>query len=169
MDVIKAGIDRFFSPCLPIQREVDNIVFPIVMSYKHESPARILPPAVTDRSSLVDHQLERLRIVIDELVARNPFYGPKLIESGISDASSIRSIEDLARLPITTRQELTQDQASSPPFGTNLSYPLDHYVHWHRTSGTNGRPLHWLDTKESWEWFITCWRSVFEAAEVTRK
>src|SRR5262249_47543705 len=148
---------------------VYNIVPTIVMSYKHESPVRIFLPAITDRSSLAEYQLQRLRNVIDESVTKNPFYRRKLIEAGITGSSCLRSISDLSRLPITTRQELTEDQASSPPFGTNLSYAMDRYVHWHRTSGTNGRPLHWLDTKESWEWFSGCWRTVFDAARVSPK
>lgn len=139
------------------------------MLHQNESQTRILSPRITDRASLVDHQLGRLRVLVDELLTRNPFYRRKLIESGMSDPADLRSLSDLARLPVTTRQELTEDQISSPPFGTNLSYDPDQYVHWHRTSGTNGRPLHWLDTRESWEWFISCWKSVLEAAEVTSR
>jgi phenylacetate-CoA ligase len=154
---------------LPILREPDNIRVPIIMSYKDNSPPRIHLPVINDRASLADHQLVRLRRLIDELLRCNPFYRRKLVESGITDSSSIRTISDLIRLPITTRQELTEDQATSPPFGTNLSYAQDKYVHWHRTSGTNGRPLHWLDTKESWDWFVKCWKSVFEGAEVTSR
>jgi phenylacetate-CoA ligase len=137
------------------------------MSQKDESPTRTYPPAITDRSSLVDHQLVRLRKLIDELLTKNPFYRRKLLESGIISSADIRELADLKRLPTTTRQELTEDQAATPPFGSNLSYSVDRFVHWHRTSGTNGRPLHWLDTKESWEWLIDCWKLVFEAAEVT--
>ncbi|HKX33504.1 MAG TPA: phenylacetate--CoA ligase family protein [Blastocatellia bacterium] len=122
-----------------------------------------------DRLSLLDHQLGSLRRLIDELLTHNPFYRRKLLESGIADSSEIRSLADLSRLPFTTRRELTEDQASAPPFGTNLSSPIDHYVHWHRTSGTQGRPLHWLDTRESWAWVNTCWRAVLEAAEVTAR
>src|SRR5262245_4412968 len=122
-----------------------------------------------DRSSLVEYQLARLRELIDELLASNPFYSRKLIEAGVPDSLCIGGLDDLSRLPVTTRQELTEDQAAAPPFGSNLSYDLDRYLRWHRTSGTQGRPLHWLDTKESWDWVIACWRSVLDAAEVTSR
>jgi phenylacetate-CoA ligase len=113
-----------------------------------------------------DDQLRRLKLLIDELLAGNQFYKRKLSGSGITGSACLRSITDLELLPLTTREELTEDQASDPPFGTNLTYPLDRYVHWHRTSGAHGRPLHWLDTKESWNWLKGCWVSVFDAAEV---
>jgi phenylacetate-CoA ligase len=120
-----------------------------------------------DRLSLIEDQLTRLRRLVDEMLAGNPFYGRKLAEAGVTDSSLIGGLEDLSRLPTTTRQELTEDQASAPPFGSNLSYGLDRYQRWHRTSGSKGRPLHWLDTKESWDWVTDCWRAVFDAAKVT--
>ncbi|MCI0664962.1 MAG: phenylacetate--CoA ligase family protein, partial [Acidobacteria bacterium] len=116
--------------------------------------------------TITDDQLERLKKLIDEILTGNQFYKRKLIEAGITDSSCLRSIADLELLPLTTREELTEDQASYPPFGTNLTYPPDRYVHWHRTSGAHGRPLHWLDTHESWDWLKACWVTVFDAAEV---
>lgn len=114
-------------------------------------------------------QLERLKKLIDEILAGNQFYKRKLIEAGITDSSCLRSIADLELLPLTTREELTEDQTSYPPFGTNLTYPPDRYVHWHRTSGAHGKPLHWLDTNESWDWLKACWLTVFDAAGVDAK
>jgi phenylacetate-CoA ligase len=34
------------------------------------------------------------------------------------------------------------------------------------TSGTTGRPLRWLDTPESWDWWTRCWTFVYRAAGV---
>jgi phenylacetate-CoA ligase len=124
---------------------------------------------VIDRLSVVECQIARLRRLIGELLAGNPFYSRKLIAADITDPSCVGGLGDLFRLPVTTRQELTEDQAAVPPFGSNLSYSLGRYTRWHRTSGTQGRPLHWLDTKESWDWVIACWRSVLDAAEVTSR
>ena len=56
------------------------------------------------------------------------------------------------------------DQAAHPPFGTNLTYPLDRYVRVHQTSGTSGAPLRWLDTQESWDWWARCWGFVLRGA-----
>jgi phenylacetate-CoA ligase len=70
-------------------------------------------------------------------------------------------------LPFTTKGELAQDQAECPPFGRLLTYPLSRYRYFHQTSGTTGRPLKWLDTEESWEWWTRCWGYVYRGAGVT--
>jgi len=70
------------------------------------------------------------------------------------------------RLPFTTKPELSRDQEAHPPFGTDLTFPLDRYVRIHQTSGTTGRPLRWLDTAESWDWWQRCWMFVYRAAGV---
>jgi phenylacetate-CoA ligase len=102
-------------------------------------------------------QWARLRPRIRELAERNPFYRARL--RGTEAA--------LADLPFVTKAELSEDQASQPPFGTNLTYPLERYVRLHQTSGTTGRPLRILDTAESWRWWSDCWRAVYRAAGVT--
>ena len=38
----------------------------------------------------------------------------------------------------------------APPFGTNLTYPLDRYTQLWQTSGTTGPPLRVLDTGGPW-------------------
>jgi len=82
-----------------------------------------------------------------------------------------RKVENLQTLDelFTTKQELIDDQAASPPYGTNLTFPLDRYTRFCQTSGTSGHPLHWLDTPESWNWMLANWDRVYEAAGVTSK
>jgi phenylacetate-CoA ligase len=63
----------------------------------------------------------------------------------------------LMDLPPLTKRELVEDQERHPPFGTNLTYPLERYTQLHQTSGTTGPPLRVLDTAEDWAW----WRSRF--------
>lgn len=63
----------------------------------------------------------------------------------------------LQELPLLTKRELIEDQAANPPFGTNLTFPLDRYIQVHQTSGTTGPPLRVLDTAEDWAW----WRELF--------
>ncbi len=68
---------------------------------------------------------------------------------------------------MTTKAELVADQAAEPPFGTNLTYPLERYVKLHQTSGTSGGvPLRWLDTEESWDWWARLWGHVYRGAGV---
>ena len=80
----------------------------------------------------------------------------------------MRGWDGFERLPLTTKAELIGDQDAAPPFGTNLTYPLDRYVRLHQTSGSSGdRPLRWLDTADSWEWWLRIWSEhVYPAAGV---
>src|SRR5205807_5729643 len=77
--------------------------------------------------------------------------------------------DDFERLPLTTKAELLADQHDHAPFGSNLTYPLDQYVRLHQTSGSSGdQPLRWLDTEESWDWWLRIWAdNVYLAAGVT--
>ena len=71
-----------------------------------------------------------------------------------------------ARLPLTTKRELVADQDAHPPWGTALTEPIDHYTRYCQTSSTTGRPLRWIDTNESWQWVVDCWKAVYRAARV---
>lgn len=89
------------------------------------------------------------------LVDRNRFYADRL--------KAAARFEDI---PFTTKQQLVDDQANHPPFGTNLTFPIEQYTRIHQTSGTAGMPILWLDTKESWDWWLRCWEEVFLGAGV---
>lgn len=117
------------------------------------------------RSEIESLQLEQLRSLVAELIPANKFYSQKLQDAGAG--FDIASLEDFSRrFPFTTKAELVTDQKSSPPYGTNLTYPLAHYTRIHQTSGTSGAPLRWLDTPESWEAMIASWLEIFRAADV---
>lgn len=118
------------------------------------------------REDLVAHQMSRMRVLLREVLASNPFYGTRLRDAGFTDMRLLRSLEDLKSLPFTRKSELVEDQEAHPPFGTNLTFPLERYTHLHQTSGTMGKPLRWLDTRESWDWWARCWATVFHAAGV---
>src|SRR6266566_9899495 len=102
-------------------------------------------------------QWARLSAMLPELQRDNPFYAAKLPKTA-------RAVKEL---PFTTKVELSDDQAVHPPFGTNLTYPIERYVRLHQTSGTTGRPLRFIDTAESWEWWRECWDPIYRAAGVT--
>jgi phenylacetate-CoA ligase len=115
-------------------------------------------PATAPDIDLRSAQLARVRTLLGTL-AGNAFYTRKL---GGVRPEDIRTLEDFAKLPFTTKVELTADQRDNPPYGTNLSYPVERYSRLHQTSGTStGQPLRWLDTAESWEWVLGCWREYF--------
>ncbi len=119
-----------------------------------------------DRQALQRLQMERLRPLLAEVAANNTFYRRKWQTAGVGAPPVLRTPDALARLPFTTKQELVDDQQDHPPFGTDLTYPLERYTRFHMTSGTTGRPLRWLDTVESWDWWIRCWTFVYRAAGV---
>src|SRR5215208_7934370 len=93
----------------------------------------------------------RLSELLELVLERNPFQRRRVEALGLGAAPS------LGDLPPLTKQELIEDQAEHPPFGTNLTYPLDRYSQLWQTSGTTGPPLRVLDTAEDWAW----WRRLF--------
>jgi len=117
--------------------------------------------SATEPSAIRQLQLRKLQSGMKDVLRTNAFWRERLHD--------VRGWDDFDRLPLTTKAELVADQASRPPFGTNLTYPLDQYVRLHQTSGSSGdAPLRWLDTAESWEWWLRIWSDhVYPAAAVT--
>src|SRR5688572_13495690 len=118
---------------------------------------------LNSRISIEKHQLEKFRRMLEVILTTNEFYRHKLFDHSFSRVSSLG---DLRNFPFTTKAELMRDQLENPPYGTDLTFPLDRYIRIHQTSGTTGKPLYWLDTEESWEWWAECWKTIFEAAGV---
>src|SRR4029453_259929 len=118
-----------------------------------------------DREALEALQGERLAELIARLQGRNAFYTRKLEAAGVR-AGSLDFPRDLRKLPFTTKAGLGADQAANPPWGTALTEPLDRYTRYCQTSSTTGRPLKWIDTNESWQWLLECWKTVYRGARV---
>lgn len=112
-------------------------------------------------------QLERFQRMLAPLLESNAFYKNKLEAAGITGPADVQSLDDYRKLPFTEKQELSRDQELNPPYGSNLTYPVERYVRVHQTSGTTGNPLKVLDTNESWDWWADCWSAVYQAAGVT--
>ncbi|MDE0684242.1 MAG: phenylacetate--CoA ligase family protein, partial [Candidatus Poribacteria bacterium] len=115
----------------------------------------------------IQTQLNRFREMLALVLETNAFYRQKLTEAGITDPNDVKTLADYQQLPFTTKEELSADQVSHPPYGTNLTFPLEQYTCLHRTSGTTGAPLRWLDTAESWDWWGKCWGEIYRGAGVT--
>lgn len=117
-------------------------------------------PTWTDPDELRDLQLKMLRAGLGEVLADNAFWRGRLHD--------VHGWDDFERLPLTAKAELLADQVAHPPFGTNLTYPIERFVRLHQTSGSSGdQPLRWLDTAESWEWWLRIWADhVYRAAGV---
>jgi len=123
-----------------------------------------------DRAAMEANQLAALHAMLAELIPNNRFYTAKLAAAGWeiqNPESRIQTLDDFfARAPFTTKQELVDDQRAHPPYGTNLTYPLDRYTRYSQTSGTTGAPLRWLDTPEGWSWMVENWTQVMRASGV---
>ena len=106
--------------------------------------------------------LAKLRTLLAAIVPANRFQTPRLADAGVTP--DIASLEEFsARCPFTTKAELVADQAAHPPFGSNLTFPLERYTRFCQTSGTTARPLAILDTAESWDWMLENWARIYRA------
>jgi phenylacetate-CoA ligase len=119
--------------------------------------------SIRNREEIEAGQFERLRRMLERILPANEFYRRKLARAG---PEQIDSPGLFRNLPFTTKNELVEDQRRNPPFGSDLTFSLDRYIRIHQTSGTTGKPLYWLDTEESWQWWAATWKVVFEAAGV---
>lgn len=98
------------------------------------------------RPDLEKLQLERLKATVT-LAQNSPFYSAIFKERGIT-ADSFNSLEDLKKLPFTTKDDLR----NTYPFGM-ASVPLEKCVRLHSSSGTTGNPTVILHTqKDLDEW-----------------
>jgi len=117
--------------------------------------------SATSHDEVRDQQLKKLRAGLGDVLATNPFWRARLHD--------VRGWGDFERLPLTSKAELLADQETHAPFGSNVTYPIERYVRLHQTSGSSGdQPLRWLDTAESWDWWLRIWAEhVYRAAGVT--
>jgi len=118
------------------------------------------------RSAIASSQLEQLRRLLAALVPANTFYTQKFSRADVT--AMVTSLDEFSEgFPFTIKQELASDQQAQPPYGTNLTFPLERYTRFHQTSGTTGAPLRWLDTPESWNWMVGNWTEILRAAGAT--
>jgi phenylacetate-CoA ligase len=128
----------------------------------HSSAAGTLP----SRTAIEELQLGKLRVLLRAVRSTNPFYMHKLA-AGAPDWHPASLAEYFQTVPLTTKHELIKDRLANPPYGTNLTFPLETYVRCHQTSGTTTMPIRWLDTPESWNHIVENWLQIFAAAGVT--
>lgn len=91
-------------------------------------------------------QMERLKTTLQRCM-NAPFYKKRFEEHGLKP-EDIRSLEDLRKIPFTTKQDLRDNY----PFGMSV-VPLEQVVRLHSSSGTTGTPTVILHTqKDLDEW-----------------
>lgn len=85
-----------------------------------------------DREELEQLQLERLESTLNRVYMNVPFYRKKFDEIGFNP-EDLRSLDDLSRLPLTTKDDLRNNY----PYGL-FAVPLREVVRVHASSGTTG-------------------------------
>lgn len=112
-------------------------------------------------------QFRKLKSLVEKVYESNQFYIRKFKEHGVRP-EDIRTLNDISKLPFTYKVDFQEDQEKNPIFGTNLTEPLANYARYHQTTGTTGKPLKWLDTKESWQWRGRCAATIFTAIGIKK-
>ena len=87
-----------------------------------------------DRDGIKHVQSERLRETVERVYFNVPYYRNRMQKAGIGP-ESINSIDDLHKLPFTTKQDLRENY----PFGL-FAVPMSEIVRVHASSGTTGKP-----------------------------
>jgi phenylacetate-CoA ligase len=87
------------------------------------------------RERLREIQLERLRETVARSLAAQPPIAARLADAGISSAGDVGSLEDVARLPFSVKDDLRH----AYPFGL-LAVPREELVRLHASSGSHGKP-----------------------------
>ncbi len=88
-----------------------------------------------DLSELRKEQLKNLRRIAERVYKNVPFYQKKFGEIGVKP-EDIQSLEDIAKLPFTTKEEMRQTY----PYGL-LAVDDSDIVEVHMSSGTTGTPV----------------------------
>jgi len=86
------------------------------------------------REDLESIMLRRLKATVDRVYANVPFYRRQFEENNIAP-NDIQSLEDLKRIPFTTKEDLRDNY----PYGM-FAMPMDNVVRIHASSGTTGQP-----------------------------
>jgi phenylacetate-CoA ligase len=114
------------------------------------------------RSDVLQLQLERLQAAVNRAYKNVAFYRRKFDELDIVP-EQIQSLEDLQRLPLTTKDDLRE----AYPYGM-FGVPLREVVRIHASSGTTGRPTVCGYTRRDLQTWSELVARVMTAAGVTR-
>ncbi len=114
------------------------------------------------RSDMRTLQLQRLQAGVRRVSATVPFYRDRLSRAGVSP-DGVRSLEDLARLPFTTKADLRDNY----PLDL-LAVQMEDVVRIHASSGTTGKPTVVAYTRNDIDLWADLVARCYAAAGVTR-
>lgn len=110
-------------------------------------------------------KLSRLNRLLSRAREASPFYAEKWLQARCSSAP-LAALDELRNFPFTSRGEWEEDQHRHPPLGRNLTRPPEDFRHIHRSSGTTGAAVAWVDGEEDWNWLLGCSASLFRLSGV---
>ena len=116
--------------------------------------------------SLPDQKkLEQQKLIkqIQHVFANSSMYQEKYRQTGIA-AKDITCVQDLAKLPFTTKTDLRESQVRKPPYGDFLAAPSDLVNRVHRTSGATGQFIYTALTRKDLDTTNDCGARAFWAA-----
>jgi len=87
------------------------------------------------RAEIEALQVRKLKNLVAWAEQRVPWQARRLKAAGVT-ADSIKSLKDLRRIPMMTRDEWMQAQLEQPPYGPLLAAPEEVAIRYHLTSGT---------------------------------
>ncbi len=109
------------------------------------------------REQLNALQLAKLRRMTEWAYANSPFHRRRMDEAGFKP-EQLKTLDDLRRIPMMTREEWMESEAEHPLFGDIPATAEENAIRYHLTSGTSGRtPLRVLDSAKDWEWIAEMW------------
>ncbi len=121
------------------------------------------------REELQNLQLRRLIGLLKHLQQNSWFYKRKLSSCGVS-YRDVKTLNDLAKLPFTSKQDIVQAAGSSgDACGELFCGDPKEILRWHRTSGTTGRPVRIADTMNDWNNFADLTAEALFAMGVRRE
>jgi phenylacetate-CoA ligase len=115
------------------------------------------------RERLAALQLGKMRDLCAWAEARSPFHRKRFAAAKFT-SSQLKSLDDVRRIPMMTREDWMASQTESPPYGTLPACDPSVAIRFHTTSGTTGKvPLRALDGVRDWEWIADMWCYGFHA------
>ncbi len=128
---------------------------------------------------ILDPDVERLawseQIALDDaayrtqlsyLLERSPFYREKLGAAGVDSPADAGALEEIARLPLTIKDELRATRTATNPVGSHLCAEPQELVRIYSTSGTTGTPSYVPLTASDLDAWITASARSYAASGV---
>jgi phenylacetate-CoA ligase len=105
------------------------------------------------REKFEERQLRLFRRQMKYVIEKSPFYRRKYKEARVRPGD-IKTMEDVRKVPFTTKVELLRSQEEHPIYGDFPCLPPEAACRVFQTSGTTGKPLRVPFSKK--DWFKNC-------------